>query len=692
MTFEDLSLPRRSQLKKYLSTPFFWGIVVTLAVVALFHYLTPQVRLLPLPLNTFLRRHAVERIIFLIPVVGATFAFGRAGGNITLLLVILFMLPRAIWLSPFPVDALVEVGATALLGYLVTWGIGDLAREKDLRQKVIAQLRAVNEVTAIVTESLELERVLDSALGKTLDVTGSEAGLIFLLDQHTQELVLATHQGVSEKLACDVDRLKLGEGFCGRVAQSGESMIVHDSSRDPRLTRLVVREEGLRSQVIVPLKSQGKVRGVLAMMTRKCCEFPIEDLELVTAIGNQIGVAVENAQLHEDVARQLRIQRQLSSVAEKITSELELEKILPKVLRIAEDLVGAECGFIALFDPVTQRIRFPYLHNLPPDLRDVSVLEGSGLSGEVLDSGYPRVVEDYRTYVSAIPDFVEVGLRSVVAVPIVSGNRSFGALGVGTLRDGKTFSMLDATTLVGVGRQAGIAIDNARLYENMRYYARQITRAQEKERKRISREAHDETAQIIVALSRRLDGLLKALDPPCEVIRSRLEQLRELAVEALQSVRRFSKDLRPPVLDDLGFVAAVESLASDLEAVGLETTFETSGFIRRLAPEEELVLFRIVQEALNNARRHADASSVMIKALFRPSSVRLTIEDDGKGFDAPDRFVDLVASGKLGLIGMHERAWILDGVLQVRSEPGGGTIVSVEAPVQSLCEGENDES
>lgn len=663
-----------------------------LTVVTLFHYLTPQVRLLSFPLNVFLRRHAVERIIFLIPIVGATFAFGRMGGNFVLFLVVLFMLPRATWLSPFPVDALLEVGATALVGYLVTWSIGDLVREKDLRQKVIAQLRAVNEVTAIVTESLDLERVLDSALGKTLDVTGSEAGLIFLLDPHTEELILAAHKGVSEKLACDVDHLKLGEGFCGRVAQSGESMIVHDSSRDPRLTRLVVREEGLRSQVIVPLKSKGKVRGVLAMMTRKCCEFPVEDLELVTAIGNQIGVAVENAQLHEDVARQLQIQRQLSSVAEKITSELELERILPKVLRIAEELAEAECGFIALFDPTTQRIRYPYLHNLPPDLRDVSVLEGSGLAGEVLDAGHPRVIDDYRTYANAIPDFVDAGLRSVAAVPIVSGNRSFGALGVGVLEDGKTFSTLDATTLVGVGRQAGIAIDNARLYENMRYYARQITRAQEEERKRISREAHDETAQILVALSRRLDGLLKALDPPCEVIRPRLEQLRELAMEALQSVRRFTKDLRPPVLDDLGFVAAVESLARDLEAVGLETKLEASGFIRRLAPEEELILFRIVQEALNNARRHADASSVMIKVLFRPSSVWLTIEDDGSGFDAPEQFVDLVTSGKLGLIGMHERAWILDGVLQIRSEPGKGTVVSVEAPVQSLCERENDEA
>jgi signal transduction histidine kinase len=215
----------------------------------------------------------------------------------------------------------------------------------------------------------------------------------------------------------------------------------------------------------------------------------------------------------------------------------------------------------------------------------------------------------------------------------------------------------------------------------MRYYARQITRAQENERKRIAREAHDETAQILVALSRRLDALIASPELPSAAFKQRLEGVRELNTDALQSVRRFSQDLRPPVLDDLGFVAAIRSLARNLEEAGVATKVRVSGAPYRPSPEEELVLFRIAQESLNNVRRHARASEAKVMVSFHRKNVRMVIEDDGQGFDAPDKFVDLVASGKLGLIGMHERARILGGTLRVESEPGKGTRVIVEAPV-----------
>jgi signal transduction histidine kinase len=114
-------------------------------------------------------------------------------------------------------------------------------------------------------------------------------------------------------------------------------------------------------------------------------------------------------------------------------------------------------------------------------------------------------------------------------------------------------------------------------------------------------------------------------------------------------------------LDDLGFVAAVRSLTRDLEELGIKPTVEVSGAKQRLLPEEELALFRIAQEALNNVRRHSGASHVAIRVQFHPNSVRMTIQDDGRGFDAPDKFADLLASGKLGLTGMHERARILGG-------------------------------
>jgi signal transduction histidine kinase len=136
-------------------------------------------------------------------------------------------------------------------------------------------------------------------------------------------------------------------------------------------------------------------------------------------------------------------------------------------------------------------------------------------------------------------------------------------------------------------------------------------------------------------------------------------------------------------LDDLGLGAAVRGLISDLtEADGIDAKLHVVGKARRLMPEEELTLFRIAQEALHNARRHSGASRVEIKLEFHLDNVRMTIKDNGRGFDAPRRTDELVTLGKLGLIGMDERARALGGTLTIQSKLGQGTTIVVAVPVQ----------
>jgi two-component system sensor histidine kinase DegS len=300
----------------------------------------------------------------------------------------------------------------------------------------------------------------------------------------------------------------------------------------------------------------------------------------------------------------------------------------------------------------------------------------------VMTTGRSVVIADYPAYAGALPDFVEVGVTSIVAVPIVSGDQPFGALSLVSLNKAKSFSDRDITILAGIGHQAGIAIENARLYENMRFYVRQITRAQEDERKRIARELHDDTAQALIDLSRRLDNLAISREQLSETVIWRLEEFQELIDSILQGVRRFSRDLRPSVLDDLGLLPALEWLTANLtDEDGIETELKVYGDRRRLPPEAELALFRIVQEALSNVRRHSQASRVVTVVEFGEGRVRITVKDNGQGGELPGATSDLASTGKLGLIGMHERARLLDGTLTVRSEPGKGTTVTVDAPV-----------
>jgi signal transduction histidine kinase len=676
-----LSLAQK-QLGQLMRKRSLWILAATLAGLTALHYLTPQTR--PLPLTPYIiERHAVERIIFLLPIAGATFAFGQTGGVIMLTLSVLIMLPRVFFLSSYPGDALVETMAVGLVGGAMIWMIETQENEKRLRQKAVLRLRALNAVASILTESLELEQILHDALNKVLEVMGLQVGLVFILDKPDQELVLTASQGLAQPLQ-EVGRIKVGMGCCGSVAQTGELMPVRGDCPIPCPPGLSMQEAGLHAQLIVPLKSKGQVQGVLVVATRTMRQFHPDELELVTAIGNEIGVAIENAQLHQDMARQLQIEHRLNQVAEEITSELELDNILPKVLKTAQELLGADAGVIALLDRERNLIHYPYLSNLPQELSQVTVPREEGLSGQVLATGRPVIIADYQSYPAAIPAFAQAGVASVVGVPMMSGDQLFGALLVGSLYEAKNFSNRDVAILAGVGRQAGIAIENAYLYENMRFYTRQITRAQEDERKRIARELHDDTIQALIGMSRRLEALATSGERQQlgrDTIR-RIEELEALADNMIRSVRRFSQDLRPATLDDLGLLPALDGLTTDMtERDGIQTDLRVTGTTRRLGPEVELTLFRIAQEALNNVRKHAQATLVTVTVQFTDNDVQMIIQDNGKGFTPPALTGDLAAWGKLGLMGMRERARLLQGILTIHSEPGQGTCVNVCVPI-----------
>jgi PAS domain S-box-containing protein len=215
--------------------------------------------------------------------------------------------------------------------------------------------------------------------------------------------------------------------------------------------------------------------------------------------------------------------------------------------------------------------------------------------------------------------------------------------------------------------------------ENLHYYLQEITRAQEKERKRIARELHDDTAQVLGSISRQLDNFLRKKHgfAPNEVFF--LKDLQAQLNHGVRGVHRFVQDLRPSLLDDLGLIPALRSLMKDLqESDGVTTGLEVLGEVRRFSPEVELLLFRIVQEAVNNIRRHAQASEAQVVMEFTEDRTKVTISDNGRGFELSGRVDNLPRSGKLGLAGMHERVRLLGGTLQLQSTPSKGTTLIVE--------------
>ena len=640
-----------SWLTRVIRRPGFWLILITLALITILHYgesLNQPSFLIDLTEKLDLDRHAFERIFYLAPIIWAGFLFGRRGAVTISVVALACMLPRAIFISPYPSDALFETGAVFVVGNLVAFTFSSLQKERVRR----VYLAAVNQISGVLSQSLELNQVLGNAIDNVIDVMKVEIALVFLLDEEAGQLTLAAYRGVSEGFGQGVGRIKLGEGFNGRVAETGESLYVEDASQDPNLTKMAVREEGIRSQLIVPLKSKGRVMGTLCVAARSRRQVLQEELDLVTAIGNQIGVAVENAHLyaHErEVAEQLRVSE------ERYRELFENANDAIWVQDLAGNIVAANKASEKLLGYTLQELLQMNTVNVTEFLSD----EGLDLAREIRRKLLEKqpVAQPYEQHIVR-KDGTEATL--MITTNLVT-------------EDGKPVAFQH------IGRDI---TEEKRMRENLSFYLQQVTMAQEEERKRIARELHDDTIQALIVLSRQLDDLACRASDLSQDDKLLLEGLWQQTNSIMEGLRRLSQDLRPATLDRLGLLPALEWLASDVGKLsGLNVQVETDGAERRLAPEAELVLFRIVQEALRNVWRHSQATSAQVLVEFQDGKTMITVKDNGKGFQLQSPMGDLTKSGKLGLAGMKERARLLGGSLKVESEPGKGTTVIVEAPV-----------
>ncbi len=214
-------------------------------------------------------------------------------------------------------------------------------------------------------------------------------------------------------------------------------------------------------------------------------------------------------------------------------------------------------------------------------------------------------------------------------------------------------------------------------------YVVSILNTQEEERKRIARELHDETAQALIVLGRRIeDAEAMARD---EALAHELDTLRDMVDDTLQGVRRFTSDLRPPLLEELGLSRTLEILGHRIEREGqFEVKVRIVGDPLPILPELELGLYRLAQESLSNVRRHAQAQHVVLSMIYRQDRLILEVEDDGIGFEVPDDPGAMLASGRLGLIGIHERARLFGGRATILSAPRQGTTVRVVIPLTTI--------
>ncbi|HEY50125.1 MAG TPA: PAS domain S-box protein, partial [Dehalococcoidia bacterium] len=474
------------------------------------------------------------------------------------------------------------------------------------------RLITLSTLSGLLGQSACPEEILPTAIEMVADAMDIEIVLIYSLDIGSEKLVLSAYRGVTPEFARGVDSIKVGEGFNGRVAETGEPMIVSDSANDPYLSREMVRKERLKAQLIVPMKSRGRVVGTICVATRKKREFDSGEVELLAAIGNQIGIALDEARCYQE---QMSL-TELLSVSEASYRELfqnASDAILVHDLKGNIIEANTACG--RLFGCPVDELRGKKVSDfLRGDALNLARAIGRRLlEGEMMEQRYEQRI--------ARSDGSEAIIELVTRL---------------VTKDG------EPTGFHNIGRDV---TEERRMRDNLRFYLKEVLRAQEEERKRISRELHDDTSQSLLLLIRRLDAM--ASNPKLsEQVQEKVNDLRVLAVEILSGLRRYAQELRPAILDDMGLVAALEWMAENLNREkGAEVSVEVSGTKYELSPETNLVLFRIAQESLTNMKRHSRANSATVKLEYEDGKVRLTVTDNGRGFRLPPRLGDFAGRG-----------------------------------------------
>jgi two-component system, NarL family, sensor kinase len=373
-------------------------------------------------------------------------------------------------------------------------------------------------------------------------------------------------------------------------------------------------------------------------------------------------------------ARDLRI---LNSIAVALNSSPNVEQALARTLGLVADLLDVETGWVWMLEPDSGQFYSAATLNLPPYLQDPVRMTGhhcwcigSFLEGELTPKNVDVMeCSRLRPAVRANADELTRGLRSHASIPLYSRGKPLGIMNL-TKPSWRKLTPRELRLLTTIAYQVGIAVERARLAEDSTRLART------EERARIAREIHDTLAQSLTGIGLDLEGALRHLDGDPARARERLERALGTTRASLEDARRSVLDLRASPLEGKPLVEA-------LGALGRALTSDTGVPVRvradpdvALSPRAEAELFRIAQEAMTNVRKHARASRVDLELRRTGHDVRLSVRDDGLGFDP--RAASTVDGH--GLLGMRERARLLGGRLRVRSRSGRGATIAATVP------------
>lgn len=551
------------------------------------------------------------------------------------------------------------------------------ARLLEERRDFSRQLQSVYETAHELTSQFELDAILETFAKRAAEVLDANYAAAATFDTQGQITNFVT-AGISE-----ADRMALGgppqgHGVLGHVFHGQLPLRIDDVGKHPDSVGVPPHHPVMRTLLAAPLIARGERHGAIYVAERRDGQpFTARDEELLMILTAGASAAVSNARLYYQLRRNIEQLYALHQIGQAIGSSLSWGDVIGVFNRDVKQLCAAEAVVISQWNPELNRLvnlsregqaSLLDMRERPELHRQLSQAAQSGQSASLSLAASNGTGS--RLYGFAVPLYVHgrvLGLAEIYSYSM-------------SLVTSETTSLF--LTLVS---QLGVSMDNARLYgelqrreHQLRNFVGRLFTAQDDERRRMAYDIHDGLAQLIVSADMHLSNFasIHREDPVIEEadLQKGLARLKA----ALAEVRRVVAELRPSTLDDFGLANTlrrhVEELAQDEH---WEFSFEENLGSERLDPTLENGVFRIVQESLNNVRKHSATRKVHLELKHEGDMIRILVQDWGKGFD-PERARQL--EGHFGLSGIEERARLLGGSYQVESHPGEGTVLKVELP------------
>jgi signal transduction histidine kinase len=547
----------------------------------------------------------------------------------------------------------------------------------------------VLEAARGVLSDLDLDVVLERLVESAREVSGARYAALGVLDASRTELERFITAGIDEPTRRRIGELPKGRGVLGELITDPVTLRLENVGAHPHSYGFPPGHPPMRTFLGVPVVVGGQPFGNLYLAEKAGGEqFTEQDERIVELLAGFAAVAIDHARRYTSLdARHTELRRNVDAldatlqIARALGGETDLEQILELVAKRGRALVSARLLVIE-HEQAGEMLIAAGAGDLPAGIVGQRVELPSSLAGAALRTLRTLRVEDEpnrarfeRHGLGRLGVRADAGL----VVPLLFRGQAHGVLiALDRLQGGPAFTADDRRLLEAFAASAATAIVTAETVQVDRH--RQRLAAAEEERARWARELHDETLQTLASLRLRLAAQLKqpTLETTVEAVREAVAQLEQ----EIAGLRSLITDLRPAALDELGAEAAIRDLAERSRNRGLgvelaiDLAYEQGRRTDRHPIELETAMYRIIQEALNNAHHHGPAQRALVQIEEDDNSVRVTVRDDGDGFD-----VGLPTDG-FGLLGMHERAQLVDGTVEIQSSPGTGTTVTARFPTQ----------